>query len=252
MNNSTTLSGQLTWPPLPRSTKEFWTHLAIWTSGLLVLNTPAFELTVGVFHGADHSLLIPSMYGTLLNAALFYTIVHHIRNSENPVVSFVIPRAFLIVWLMESVLDTVYYAILRQAISWFIVMDIAVGTALMNLFFFAIPAVFSGVVLKWKELNTPKKITLKDGHTQIHLLPEDILYAEASANYVRFQTSDRLIMERTTLKEVEKRLPEPFVRCHKSFIVNKELITQKASQTLVVQGHKIPIGRSFRKNLLRY
>ena len=47
-------------------------HIAVWVLGYVIINLPQLNLTVGYFHSGDQTLLIPSLYGTLFNAIIFY------------------------------------------------------------------------------------------------------------------------------------------------------------------------------------
>lgn len=47
-------------------------HVAVWVLGYWLVNSPWLSLTVGYFHAADNSLWLPSTYGGLINAVLFY------------------------------------------------------------------------------------------------------------------------------------------------------------------------------------
>lgn len=53
-------------------TKHGVLQTLIWVYGTVLINIPSFDLTVGNFNSADYSLLIPSVYGTCLNAIIFY------------------------------------------------------------------------------------------------------------------------------------------------------------------------------------
>ncbi|RZS93811.1 sensor histidine kinase [Aquimarina brevivitae] len=52
--------------------KYLYLHVIVWVYGLILINIPALELTVGNFEAATNSLLIPSLYGTLCNVFVFY------------------------------------------------------------------------------------------------------------------------------------------------------------------------------------
>jgi DNA-binding LytR/AlgR family response regulator len=56
---------------------------------------------------------------------------------------------------------------------------------------------------------------------------EHIIWLKSSRNYTIFLLSDgRKLMSSKTLGKYEKELPEGFIRVHRSFIVNREYITQ--------------------------
>ncbi|GAA4165174.1 LytTR family DNA-binding domain-containing protein [Chryseobacterium ginsenosidimutans] len=81
---------------------------------------------------------------------------------------------------------------------------------------------------------------------------DEILYVESIKDYVNIRTGEEEYIVLDTLKSMEQQLPEnSFVRIHKSFIINlnqiKSLGTKKVT---LVSDQEIPIGESFRMNLL--
>src|SRR5687767_2936744 len=63
-------------------------------------------------------------------------------------------------------------------------------------------------------------IFLKTGNEQEKVLYDDILYLEASGNYVTFALKDRSILVRITFSEAAEQLPsDRFIRTHRSYIV---------------------------------
>lgn len=80
----------------------------------------------------------------------------------------------------------------------------------------------------------------------------DILYAEAYDNYAFLHTqSDRYIVS-ASLKNVEAKLPEDrFVRTHRSYIVNLSKIDRIEENTLHIGKHPIPIGKTYRDDLMK-
>ncbi|MFY0627702.1 MAG: LytTR family transcriptional regulator [Reichenbachiella sp.] len=73
----------------------------------------------------------------------------------------------------------------------------------------------------------------------------DIYYIEGLGNYVTFYMKARKPMiSYITLKELEKQLPEHFIRTHKSFIVNKNHIESYTSENLEAGNRLIPVGKT--------
>lgn len=81
---------------------------------------------------------------------------------------------------------------------------------------------------------------------------ESILYVESIKDYVNIKTSEQEYIVLDTLKSMEQQLPaHSFVRIHKSFIINLNQIKNLGSKKVtLVSEHEIPIGESFRMNLL--
>ncbi len=100
--------------------------------------------------------------------------------------------------------------------------------------------------LKIASLEIPDKIKL-NGHNGIEEIdPKDIIFIKSDGAYIQIQTTKKLITQRKLLKEIEKELPNNFVRTHRSYIVNKHYISKKKSTELIVDGHTVPVSRSFK------
>ena len=89
-------------------------------------------------------------------------------------------------------------------------------------------------------------IEMKADKRTYRLRTSDILYLESLGNYVTYHLKDRRLISYTSLNECASRLPESFMRIHKSYIVNRENITSYNSEDIEVGEKRLPIGRAFR------
>lgn len=81
---------------------------------------------------------------------------------------------------------------------------------------------------------------------------EDLLYAEASGNHTRLITINGLIVLPMSFTAVEQMLAgKYFIRVHRSFMVNKSRISLIQGQLLFLDKLEIPIGKSYRNELLQ-
>jgi DNA-binding LytR/AlgR family response regulator len=79
----------------------------------------------------------------------------------------------------------------------------------------------------------------------------DILYFEAFGDYVKIGTSKKIFVIHSTLTKIENRLPEKFLRIHRSYIVRLDKI-KNIDQTNLQVGEKIiPISQSMRPKLMK-
>ena len=96
-------------------------------------------------------------------------------------------------------------------------------------------------------VNTSKK--------KVKLHFEDILYIESLKEYIKIYTSDKVIVTKYQLGQIEEHLPKgDFLRIHRSFIVSKEKIEAFTSSEIEVGNKQLPIGRSYKElvnNLLQ-
>ena len=101
---------------------------------------------------------------------------------------------------------------------------------------------------EWIDLqpkNEPAFIFVKTGEGQIRVDFSDLLYCEATGNYVSFQLPNQKVLSRMTLSETEKLLPSYFIRTHRSFLANKTRITKVERHQLHFQGFRVPVSSSF-------
>lgn len=90
----------------------------------------------------------------------------------------------------------------------------------------------------------------KEGITKIPY--HQIYYFESSRKkiYIRLKSEEYSYYD--TLEQLTGNLPDDFVRCHKSFIVNKSRITRYAAAKNLIQlddGTEIPVSRSYRRDI---
>ena len=104
-----------------------------------------------------------------------------------------------------------------------------------------------------KNPNTkPLQITVND--EIIFLDMSDVIHIETTGirHKLRLYTKSQVIEFNAELKSLEERLDERFIRCHKSFIINKDkiaVINKKANTVTMVNGNVCPVSRN-RKKLL--
>ncbi|MDD2565143.1 MAG: LytTR family DNA-binding domain-containing protein [Salinivirgaceae bacterium] len=104
--------------------------------------------------------------------------------------------------------------------------------------------------------NTKDEIFIKKKNsTLVRLSYDDILWVEALENYVIVSTYDDKFTIHFTMKAVIDKFPEyRFKRVHRSYIVNVSRIKMIEDNVIILDtknGEKvIPIGKSFRDNLL--
>ena len=75
----------------------------------------------------------------------------------------------------------------------------------------------------------------------------DILYVESLADYIKIHTKEKAITSKEKISSISDRLPETFVRIHRSFIINKEKITSYSYSEINIEEISLNIGRSYKK-----
>ena len=103
-----------------------------------------------------------------------------------------------------------------------------------------------------RESASPRKdyLFLKTGYDQMRVDFADICYLEATGNYVTFVLTDKSVVSRMTITEVELLLPAgQFIRIHRSFIAAVNKIDKIERHQLIVNGSILPVGNSYYQNI---
>lgn len=104
-----------------------------------------------------------------------------------------------------------------------------------------------------QEVHESPSFLLLQADRKLYRVPlEEILYLEAYGDYVKVHTSKQLYVPKTTLNQLEEELPESiFVRVHRSYLIALSKIKYMEGNFVVISEEKIPVGRSYREELLK-
>ncbi len=92
-------------------------------------------------------------------------------------------------------------------------------------------------------------LMVKVEYSTIRVDLREILYIEGLKDYVKIHCGNRLLLTKTTMKNIlEKLPPEIFFRVHKSYIVAVEKIDMIENSRIIIGAQRIPIGESFRSS----
>jgi two-component system LytT family response regulator len=93
-------------------------------------------------------------------------------------------------------------------------------------------------------------VFIKDGHDQIRVPLDEILYLEALNNYTGVVTPARKYTVLTPISMLLKEDPfSRFVRIHRSYAVQKNFVTRIGAREVEVQGRTLPVGRTYKDSL---
>jgi len=88
-------------------------------------------------------------------------------------------------------------------------------------------------------------ITIKSDKKIYKIDIRDIKYIQSYGDYIKIYTGEKMIITSETMKNIQEILKDPFIRVHKSFLVN-------LSSILYVEGNQIKIGDAFIPVGLKY
>lgn len=108
------------------------------------------------------------------------------------------------------------------------------------------------VLDKYLQRRPPEKeILLECGETTLHLSPDAIVYCEAMGKKTNVHLSDGKIMDCSAgISGFTKTLPDEFVMCHRSYIVNLRYVRSIGKNELRLDdGTAVPISRRLYKEI---
>jgi two-component system, LytTR family, response regulator LytT len=102
--------------------------------------------------------------------------------------------------------------------------------------------------------STAEYLFIKHQSRLMKINTADVYYVEALKDYVQVITKDQKFIIHTTMKDVEKKLPNKvFQRVHRSFIVNMDkILFIQAGDLVIADGDvqkEIPVGGNYRDEL---
>jgi DNA-binding LytR/AlgR family response regulator len=102
------------------------------------------------------------------------------------------------------------------------------------------PASFQAGERSYLFFNVSKK--------KVKVFLDEILYIESLKEYIRIVTTNKSILTKFQLGQVEELLARNnFLRVHRSFIVAKDKIDAFTATDVEIAGKQIPIGRSYKE-----
>lgn len=100
------------------------------------------------------------------------------------------------------------------------------------------------------EVTRDEFLFVRDSNITRRLKLDDILYAEAMGDYVKFYTQEKMFAIHGKMKTAEERLPkENFIRVHRSYIVSVGKIDTLQDGGIMINGKFIPVADAYRKTL---
>ncbi len=88
---------------------------------------------------------------------------------------------------------------------------------------------------------------LKIGKTIYRYTHDAILFLESQRNYTRIVTLQDDVRVYIPLSQLEAQLPSDFIRCHRSYIVNKQHVSKIDGNRIIILSHEIAIGPNMKE-----
>jgi len=93
-------------------------------------------------------------------------------------------------------------------------------------------------------------ITVRSDRKQYKIAVNEILYVQGLSNYYKIVTKDKKIVTYGSLTSLENDLPaSQFIRIHHSYLVSIVKIESISSNSIILNGQTLPIGRNYRSSV---
>jgi len=81
---------------------------------------------------------------------------------------------------------------------------------------------------------------------------DEILYIESVADYIKIYLTDKSVVTRETISNIEAKLPQQdFIRIHRSYIVARKYIDSYTSEYIEIGKKQLPISRGFKDQVTK-
>jgi DNA-binding LytR/AlgR family response regulator len=101
------------------------------------------------------------------------------------------------------------------------------------------------------EKKWPKFIQIKTNNGLVRLQDTEIIYVEMNNRKLLIITKNREYRCRTSVQDIERALnSKSFFRCHVGFLINLQYVKQIEHDFVIVAGHRLPVSRHRKKELL--
>lgn len=93
-------------------------------------------------------------------------------------------------------------------------------------------------------------LVVRADRKNIKILLEDILYLESLSDYVKIITSkSSAIITKDKISSLERKLASPFIRIHRSFIINTDKVDSFSAESVEIKRNSLPISRTYKQGV---
>jgi len=110
---------------------------------------------------------------------------------------------------------------------------------------------------KIKELTSEKKkmeqgfLVVKSNRQSRKISFNELLYVESLGDYVKIILSEGdPVVSKETISSIKRRLPNSFIRTHRSFVVNLDKIEGFNAEEITIRSITLPISRTYKKEVI--
>ena len=241
--------------------KKPYYHIAYWIFVILVLtlvfgfswgnNTAAFffvcmllPIVLGTSYFFNY-LLVPKFYLTKKYAKFtFYTFCMAVISVYLEMIVLVISYVYLVNLSFQNLSPNATQIVLLAVILYLLVF---IGSFLLMMRQIFENKQVIQQLLEEKEKMKKSFLEIMSNRKIARIPYEDIVYIESLSDYIKVVTIKDQIMSKEKISNLASRLPEIFLRIHRSFIINTDRIKNISFDEVMVGDVPLTIGRSYRK-----
>lgn len=102
--------------------------------------------------------------------------------------------------------------------------------------------------------NTFQKgyIVVRSNRKNTKILIEEMEYIESLADYVKiYVKGQKAIITKEKISVLERKLRLPFIRSHRSFLINLDKVHSFSSESVTINQKELPLSRTYKKEVLK-
>lgn len=101
-----------------------------------------------------------------------------------------------------------------------------------------------------QQKNLQKVLTVRSNRKSVPIPLENLLYIESLADYVKIHTTSEVVITKEKISQLEQKLPDHFIRIHRSFLINQQKVESYAHDFVQIQSQQLPLGRKYKKEAM--
>ena len=101
------------------------------------------------------------------------------------------------------------------------------------------------------EPETNDYFFVRSDRKMVKIACAEILFIESLSDYVKIHLTDKTVLTRETITNIEAKLPQKdFLRVHRSYIVSIAHIDSFTNEDVFVNKHEIPVSRGYKTEVM--
>lgn len=97
-----------------------------------------------------------------------------------------------------------------------------------------------------EEISKVDFVFVNKAKKQIKVLFDDVIYIESLKDYIKIHLKENTLVIKESISSFQKRIDNRFVRIHRSYIVNRNMITAYTKNDVEIGVIEVPIGNSYK------